>query len=587
MKKVISVVLCVMMVFTLLPANASASSTEACSGYVLGTFNGSPACVDSNGNLHICEKNFQDLNFMNAVKELDNKSDNVLTSQEVNITALDISKMSIANLSGIEFFTSLTSLDCSSNQIKNLNVSNLVALNKLICSHNQLSSLDTSNNTLLEQLECGDNEIRSLNVSKNNILDFLDCNSNLLSNLDTSNNTVLRTLDCSNNQIKAIDISKNVNICFVYCEANKLDTLDISHNPNIFRLDCGYNNLTVLDISSNCISSLSCEANQLTILNTPEEYDFLGLNCSNQKRYNVNYYKYQNNYLVNLGELVGKENVAKIASIEGKSIADTDILVNYNKVTGIATFMSEPKEVTYICDVRIDEYVCSKIDVTLSLIRSDDIVDGECHKLVKTLTCATLDKDGVIADYCSVCNKSYSPIVIPRVTNIKLSNTSYTYNGKVQKPTVVIKDVKGSLLRENKDYTLSYATGRKSVGKYTVKVNFKGNYRGSKTLYFTIIPNTTSISNVVAESKRFLVKWLKKTSQVDGYQLQYSTSSKFSKSKTVSIGKNSTTATRITKLSAKKKYYVRVRTYKKVKVNGKNTYLFSSWSKTKNVTTKK
>lgn len=171
--------------------------------------------------------------------------------------------------------------------------------------------------------------------------------------------------------------------------------------------------------------------------------------------------------------------------------------------------------------------------------------------------------------------------------SVKLSTTSYTYDGKVKTPPVTVKDSKGKTLKENTDYTVSYAKGRKNVGKYAVKITFKGNYSGTKTLYFTIKPKATSISSVTAGSKKFTVKWKKQATQITGYQIQYSTSRKFSKAKTVTVGKNSTTSKTISKLTAKKKYYVRVRTYKTVIINGKATTIYSSWSKTKYVTTKK
>lgn len=169
----------------------------------------------------------------------------------------------------------------------------------------------------------------------------------------------------------------------------------------------------------------------------------------------------------------------------------------------------------------------------------------------------------------------------------KLSATSYTYDGNVKTPTVTVKNAAGNVLKKNTDYTLTYASGRKSVGKYSVKVTLKGNYSGTKTLYFNINPKGTSISSLSAGSKKFTVKWKKQSTQTTGYQIQYSTSSKFTNAKTVTVGKNGTTSKSISKLKAKKKYYVRVRTYKTVKINGKATNIYSSWSKTKYVTTKK
>ena len=209
------------------------------------------------------------------------------------------------------------------------------------------------------------------------------------------------------------------------------------------------------------------------------------------------------------------------------------------------------------------------------------------HTTKQTVTKATPTANGKIVNYCSVCKKTLSTTVIPKASSIKLKVTSLTYNGKVRTPKVIVKDRTGKTLVKNTDYTVSYAKGRKYVGKYAVKITFKGKYSGTKTLYFTIKPKATSISSLKAGSKKFTVKWKKQATQTTGYQVQYSASSKFSKAKTVTVGKNTTVSKKISKLSGKKKYYVRVRTYKTVKINGKSIRIYSGWSKAKTVTTKK
>lgn len=173
-----------------------------------------------------------------------------------------------------------------------------------------------------------------------------------------------------------------------------------------------------------------------------------------------------------------------------------------------------------------------------------------------------------------------------KVSNVKLSSTSYTYNGKTKTPSVTVKDSKGRKLKNGTDYTVKYSSGRKNVGRYAVKVTFKGNYTGSKTVYYYIVPKSTSISKVSALKKGFKLSWKKQKTQTTGYQIQYSKSSKFKKAKTVNVSKNKTTSKSVKKLSSKKKYYVRVRTYKTVKIDGKTKKVYSSWSKTKTVKTK-
>lgn len=99
------------------------------------------------------------------------------------------------------------------------------------------------------------------------------------------------------------------------------------------------------------------------------------------------------------------------------------------------------------------------------------------------------------------------------------------------------------------------------------------------TVFATNIPSTT-ITSVKTKSEAFTIKWKKKTN-IAGYQIQYSTNSKFKKgNKTIKIKKAKTVSKKITGLKPSKKYYVRIRTYKIV---NKKTY-YSSWSKKKSVT---
>lgn len=198
---------------------------------------------------------------------------------------------------------------------------------------------------------------------------------------------------------------------------------------------------------------------------------------------------------------------------------------------------------------------------------------------------ATASKDGKITTTCTRCGTTTKTVKIAKVSKIKLSKTKYTYNGKKQTPSVTVKDSKGKELKVNADYKVKLPSGRKNVGTYEVKITFKGSkYSGSKTLSYTINPKSTKLSKVSAKKKGFEAKWKKQSTQTKGYQIQYSTDSKFkSGNKTVTVNKNSTTKKTISKLKAKKKYYVRIRTYKTV---GKQKY-YSDWSKGVKVTTKK
>lgn len=225
---------------------------------------------------------------------------------------------------------------------------------------------------------------------------------------------------------------------------------------------------------------------------------------------------------------------------------------------------------------------CKSCNTKLSTGKS---IAAKGHSTTTKTQKATASKDGKITTTCTRCGTTTKTVKIAKVSKIKLSKTKYTYNGKKQTPSVTVKDSKGKELKVNTDYKVKLPSGRKNVGTYEVKITFKGSkYSGSKTLSYTINPKSTKLSKVSAKKKGFEAKWKKQSTQTKGYQIQYSTDSKFkSGNKTVTVNKNSTTKKTISKLKAKKKYYVRIRTYKTV---GKQKY-YSDWSKGVKVTTKK
>ena len=116
-----------------------------------------------------------------------------------------------------------------------------------------------------------------------------------------------------------------------------------------------------------------------------------------------------------------------------------------------------------------------------------------------------------------------------------------------------------------------------------IRIIFKGNYTGSKTLYFTITPKKVSLSSVKSTAKKkATVKWSKQ-SGVTGYEILLATNSKFSKGKKVVTVKGASAKSKtVTKLKSKKTYYVKVRSYKTI--DGKKVY--GSYSKVKKVKVK-
>lgn len=211
-----------------------------------------------------------------------------------------------------------------------------------------------------------------------------------------------------------------------------------------------------------------------------------------------------------------------------------------------------------------------------------------------TLTVSGLSGDKVyyvrVRSYTNVNGKVYYG-AWSDVKSIKTANNDITkatvsgistkaFTGKAITQNVTVK-VGNTVLKNGTDYTVSYSNNKK-VGKATVKITGKGKYGGVITKTFKINPAKQEIQKLTAKSKAFFVDWAQKGSAT-GYEIQYATNSKFTGAKKVTITNNKTDKTTVSKLSANKKYYVRVRSY--TTVGG--TKYYGAWSAVKNVTTKK
>lgn len=160
-------------------------------------------------------------------------------------------------------------------------------------------------------------------------------------------------------------------------------------------------------------------------------------------------------------------------------------------------------------------------------------------------------------------------MTITKTSTISLSATSYTYDGKAKKPTVTVKDSNGKALKSGTDYSVSYASGRKNIGSYTVKVTLKGNYSGTKTLTFSIIP--ANVKNLKATQTTSSVKltW-SKVSGATGYRVY-----KYEGKKLVKVADTKNTNYTIKNLKAGTSYKYAVKAYTTV---GKPTYLSAAYT---------
>ena len=175
---------------------------------------------------------------------------------------------------------------------------------------------------------------------------------------------------------------------------------------------------------------------------------------------------------------------------------------------------------------------------------------------------------------------NYSFKITNSLSSATLSTTTYTYNGKTKTPSVTVKNGAGTTLTKGTDYTVSYASGRKSIGSYKVTIKGTGEYTGTITKTIKINPKKVTISKAKSSSKKKLtVKWKKVSGSVK-YKIAYRVKGTSTwKYKYVS---SSTYSKTLTGLKSGKTYQVRVRAYKKVS----GTTYYGSWSSIKTVKVK-
>ena len=231
----------------------------------------------------------------------------------------------------------------------------------------------------------------------------------------------------------------------------------------------------------------------------------------------------------------------------------------------------------------------SHCSVCGAVIKAQTTITATGHKSSGWITdkAASIGVKGSKHKECTVCKKVLETAEIPALSRISISKASvtlststYAYDGKAKKPGVTVK-LNGKTLKNGTDYSVTYSNNTK-VGTAKVTIKGKGNYSGTVTKTFKINPAKQEIQKLTAKSKAFFVDWAQKGSAT-GYEIQYATNSKFTSAKKVTITNKKTDKTTVSKLSGKKKYYVRVRSYTTVK----GTKYYGAWSASKSVTTKK
>ncbi|PWI29286.1 hypothetical protein DI383_12670 [Flavobacteriaceae bacterium LYZ1037] len=222
----------------------------------------------------ILDSNFEEV-LVNLNIDTNGLNGNILNTDAVGVFYLNVSGNDIHDLSGIEAFTSLKTLDCSLNNLEELNVSNNIHLEELNANDNELVAIDVSLNTKLEILKLSSNLLNTIDLTYNVDLESLSVDLNNLTTLNVINNSKLEFLGCYSNYLTTLNVTNNTKLKYLFANFNELTTLDLTQNNLLKTLSCSSNNLTEINLDNNPqLSYLDCRENSISSLDLS---DCLGL----------------------------------------------------------------------------------------------------------------------------------------------------------------------------------------------------------------------------------------------------------------------------------------------------------------------
>ncbi|MEM6718988.1 MAG: hypothetical protein AAF611_06730 [Bacteroidota bacterium] len=234
-----------------------------------------------------------DSNFENALFNLgydDNPNDGrVPTLFITTVQNLDVSNQSISDLTGIEDFGGLQTLNVSGNNLSTINLNNLTQLIELNANNNQLNILQLTNNTTLERVFADNNNLSQVDIPSVITLREVSLNDNNLSMLVLAGNTNLEILRVANNIFTDVDIASLVNLTTLDVSGNSLDSIALSSLINLEDLNIANNQFTAIDISSNtALIDFDAQSNQLTTIDLTVNTALETIQLSNNSLTTVN-----------------------------------------------------------------------------------------------------------------------------------------------------------------------------------------------------------------------------------------------------------------------------------------------------------
>ena len=275
-KRILSIVLCLVMVFSLLPFTASAASAMPINEETFPDPVFREYVLKIVGSSVLTEEKAQQIEVLDVsddnIKEVLGKRDPITSLMGIRylryVKDLNCSGQKLKKTLNLEQNSRVEKLNCSGNQLTGLWFHKGSSLKYLTCSVNEFTALDLSKCSELIELSCGNNKLTSLDLSANTKLQKISAGSNKLTALDTRNLPELTYLNLwGNHDLRSIDVSKNTKLEILSACHGKLTSLNVKNNRKLVELYVYNNQLTALDVSSNyLLKKLSCYENQITAL---------------------------------------------------------------------------------------------------------------------------------------------------------------------------------------------------------------------------------------------------------------------------------------------------------------------------------
>lgn len=444
-----------------------------------------------------------DVNFKNKLinysPTIDLNGDGEIQYTEAStVTVLDVSSLQstpfqdkIFDLTGIEAFVNIQTLQCNFNKLSTIDLNMLTNLTVFYCIANNLTTIDTSNNANLSTLFCVNNQIASVDFSQNPSLYFVE-------------------LD--NNNLNTIDVSNNYNLYKFHCGYNNLTNIDLSNNQNLQKFYCQYNNFTSIDLSNNPINSFQCNNNN----------DLVSFNVKNGEFFDVNsFLNFENN--PNLEFICIDNDEYDIINAKIQEYGYTTNINSYCNFNPGGEFYSFNG--TSIIDLNGDGCNDDQFDTTYQGLRlninygsySESIYAnelGEYNSLGSQSVIQTVTPVLENLDYFTVIP---SPITLNfnTISNPYIQNFCIVPDGVINDLEIVIIPLSEVRPGEISDYKLIYKNKGNSLLDGDIVLNFDDDYMD----YSSAIPNPTSIATSIL-TWNFLQLLPFETREID-FSIQY------------------------------------------------------------------